>query len=162
MSLMDEKKSWAWYSAIIMTMRNMGMFISKSLLVNSQRKINLTFSESTLSLIAKIYIRMFKRLLFSLYELYTSYYRFSNTIIRWKTCFFLPFRYISRAWYLCSRSSVGLERLPAKEEVTGSSPVGCTIWKIENSFERMGFLFLDILPLSHFLLYWLPIYTLII
>ena len=27
----------------------------------------------------------------------------------------------------CSRSSVGLERLPAKEEVTGSSPVDCTI-----------------------------------
>ena len=42
---------------------------------------------------------------------------------------------------ICSRSSVGLERLPAKEEVTGSSPVGCTIWKIKSSFERMGFLF---------------------
>lgn len=27
-----------------------------------------------------------------------------------------------------SRSSVGLERLPAKEEVTGSSPVDCTIY----------------------------------
>ncbi len=42
---------------------------------------------------------------------------------------------------ICSRSSVGLERLPAKEEVTGSSPVGCTIRKIKSSFERMGFLF---------------------
>ncbi len=39
---------------------------------------------------------------------------------------------------MCSRSSVGLERLPAKEEVTGSSPVGCTM-KNKNSSERTDF-----------------------
>lgn len=29
--------------------------------------------------------------------------------------------------HFCSHSSVGLERLPAKEEAAGSSPAGCTI-----------------------------------
>ena len=40
-----------------------------------------------------------------------------------------------------SRSSVGLERLPAKEEVTGSSPVGCTRWFFEkdSSHEKGSF-----------------------
>lgn len=44
-----------------------------------------------------------------------------------KTCIFPK---IIILWaFFCSRSSVGLERLPAKEEVTGSSPVDCTITK---------------------------------
>ena len=57
-------------------------------------------------------------------------------------------------WFIiiCSRSSVGLERLPAKEEVTGSSPVGCTIRKI-TPIPKMGDFF-DF-PIILTILYWL-------
>lgn len=44
--------------------------------------------------------------------------------------------------HIRSHSSVGLERLPAKEEVAGSSPAGCTI-KNQKLIRKNGFLFFN-------------------